>query len=795
MRIGELVINIDQMKKACKVLRKAGIKSLLRRALGSINGYKQFVFRHEPLISILAVNYNGGKDLPDFLNSLSRQSYTKYELVIVDNNSTDNSLEILASYNSVFKRYKIVNSRENLGFAEGNNLAYRNAAGELVALLNIDIKVHEDCLLELVNCLRISPNSVIAVAPKVLFWERFNDLTFIGDNDFVVELAGLLKGISYKKYFIREGEVGDSSINSRKRRIVISIPETHTKYEIVIRSASANVVKLFIGCKSYTEVTKYVFPAVGEIRDLVDTRELEISKGWVVNNAGSIESNGMPGDRGIGEYDDEEYNHRRYIDFFCGVAVLIRRSGLIGRDLFVPEFFAYYEDSELSRWLRGRGYKIIYNPMAIVYHRHSSTAIERSYLWNYLVERSRCIYLSRNSEKLHSSLKTLAIKYDEISDKLKSTLSGFDHSVVERVREFNTIIKKDFSIGIYNTFWNSRGGGESHALSIASVLRKYGKVYLIGDSDFSIEEMDKYFGIDLIGCVKVVQEKIDTKLTEQFDIFINSTYGSNLNSHAKKSYYVVSFPHKKISRQVLKSYYFLYNSEFTREWAMKYWGKHSGKVLYPIGMLKLDKDIQVNVKIKAIISVGRFSPSGHCKNHLQIAKAYKKIVLRDQEYSEWTLILIGSVNIDSKEDSNYVENIKEELKNTKGKVILNANRKELEESYKLSYIYVHAAGLNVSPNEPERQEHFGITPIEAMSYGCIPLVYEVGGPAETVNLLELGYKFSSEEDLEVKLKAIMNTYKSNNSETAKVQAAAREFLSANQQETNWQALLNLKNSD
>jgi glycosyltransferase involved in cell wall biosynthesis len=210
-------------------------------------------------------------------------------------------------------------------------------------------------------------------------------------------------------------------------------------------------------------------------------------------------------------------------------------------------------------------------------------------------------------------------------------------------------------------------------------------------------------------------------------------------------------------------------------------------------MLKLNEHMQVDFKTKTILSVGRFFLSGHCKNQLQIAKAYKNIFNSDKKYAEWELILIGSINIDSKKDIDYINNINEILKDTKGKVILNANRQELEYNYKKSFIYVHATGLNTPINEPERHEHFGITPIEAMSYGCIPLVYHIGGPAETLNKLNVGYKFTSEKNLESNLIKIMDTYKLNDyKENLDIFEKTWNFLSENRLENNLQRILKQK---
>jgi glycosyltransferase involved in cell wall biosynthesis len=56
--------------------------------------------------------------------------------------------------------------------------------------------------------------------------------------------------------------------------------------------------------------------------------------------------------------------------------------------------------------------------------------------------------------------------------------------------------------------------------------------------------------------------------------------------------------------------------------------------------------------------------------------------------------------------------------------------------YERSAILIHATGFGVDPEEfPEKLEHWGITPIEAASFGCIPVVYGRGGPKEVIDVL------------------------------------------------------------
>ncbi|HEV2210477.1 MAG TPA: glycosyltransferase family 2 protein [Verrucomicrobiae bacterium] len=95
-----------------------------------------------PLVSIIIVNFNGARFLPACLDSVGRLAYTKREVVLVDNGSTDESITVAQSYPWV----KLVRSDRNLGFAGGNNLGLSVCSGELVLLLNNDTIVTPDFL-------------------------------------------------------------------------------------------------------------------------------------------------------------------------------------------------------------------------------------------------------------------------------------------------------------------------------------------------------------------------------------------------------------------------------------------------------------------------------------------------------------------------------------------------------------------------------------------------------------------------------------------------------------------------
>lgn len=75
---------------------------------------------NHPRVSIIILNWNGKKYLNDCLTSVFRQTYPNYEVILVDNASTDGSVEFVREN---FPGAKIVQNNESLGFAEGITLA------------------------------------------------------------------------------------------------------------------------------------------------------------------------------------------------------------------------------------------------------------------------------------------------------------------------------------------------------------------------------------------------------------------------------------------------------------------------------------------------------------------------------------------------------------------------------------------------------------------------------------------------------------------------------------------------
>ncbi len=101
-------------------------------------------------------------------------------------------------------------------------------------------------------------------------------------------------------------------------------------------------------------------------------------------------------------------------------------------------------------------------------------------------------------------------------------------------------------IGIYNRYWNTRGGGERYIGTLAETLLRDHQVTLISEADLDINRLSSDLNLDLSKAERSIWPQIPyinyKILTREYDLFINSTYFSRLPSQAKHSAYLAFFP-------------------------------------------------------------------------------------------------------------------------------------------------------------------------------------------------------------------------------------------------------------
>ncbi len=214
--------------------------------------------------SVIIPNYNGEELLKDCLNSLNNQSFEEFEIILVDNNSIDNSLGFVSEN---YPQVKVIKLPRNFGFAKAINEGVKHSTAEYVVFLNNDTEVEKNWLKNLIQCVSSHPE-VMSVNSKLLnFYHRKK-----------IDGVGIL-------------------INE-----------------------------------------------VGQARSI----------GW--------------------QEESSNYQQEQYIFGATGGAALFKRLDFIKAGMFDGSYFMYFEEVDLAFRAQFLGYKSIFDPTAVVYHKHKATA-------------------------------------------------------------------------------------------------------------------------------------------------------------------------------------------------------------------------------------------------------------------------------------------------------------------------------------------------------------------------------------------------------------------------------------
>jgi GT2 family glycosyltransferase len=133
------------------------------------------------IVTIIIVNYNSGHFLPQCLDSILAQSFDAFEILVIDNASSDDSLESIEAYPAV----KVIKNPKNVGFARGQNQGMRLSHAPYILTMNFDILLPPTFLEEMVSVMEHS-DCIGSVSPKLLQMDGQGQWTGRIDN------AGLL---------------------------------------------------------------------------------------------------------------------------------------------------------------------------------------------------------------------------------------------------------------------------------------------------------------------------------------------------------------------------------------------------------------------------------------------------------------------------------------------------------------------------------------------------------------------------------------------------------------------------
>lgn len=237
-------------------------------------------------VTIIIPNLNGRQHLVYCLSSILEQSYQKFETILVDNGSTDDSVEFTQKN---FPGVQVIANQHNLGFAAANNLAIQATTSPYIVTLNNDTRVDRNWLGEMVRVAERDQN-IGMIACKILYMA---EPQLIDSAGLEIDLVGM----------------------ARNRYNGLADPAETEPYEV-----------------------------------------------------------------------------------FCpaGAAALYKRAMLDEVGLFDEAYFAYCEDMDLGWRARLMGWKCMYVPTAVVYHRHSATSGQGSQFKRYLLTRNRIWTVVKN---------------------------------------------------------------------------------------------------------------------------------------------------------------------------------------------------------------------------------------------------------------------------------------------------------------------------------------------------------------------------------------------------------------
>ncbi len=308
------------------------------------------------------------------------------------------------------------------------------------------------------------------------------------------------------------------------------------------------------------------------------------------------------------------------------------------------------------------------------------------------------------------------------------------------------------TIGIYNPYLNTLGGGERYCLDIAACLAERNDVRIFWDDPGILKAAEKRFHMSLAGVTLVnniwLSGNTLAKANEsrKYDVLFIVSDGSIPLVFSRKAFLIFQFPTGWVNGQnpVTKLKFrritnVLCYSQFVKERVDKIFGINA-LVLPPA----VDETaFRPAKKENLILSVGRFTTGMNTKKQEILIDAFKRA--HKTFLKTWKFIVAGGM---LPHDLGFVEKLKALAKGYPIEIVPNATHDNLVSYYGRARVYWHAAGYgeNIEKN-PQLAEHFGLTTLEAMAAGAVPVVFAGGGQKEIVGNWVSGFLWNTPTEL------------------------------------------------
>lgn len=323
------------------------------------------------------------------------------------------------------------------------------------------------------------------------------------------------------------------------------------------------------------------------------------------------------------------------------------------------------------------------------------------------------------------------------------------------------------TIGMYSPYLPKHfGGGERHFLTTAAYLTQKHKVEILiaqipTDLAEQVKQYESRFNLDLSqvqwrasALASGQQSAFDTwRETKKYDAFFYLTDGSLFFNGSACGVVHVQIPFSQrlglTGKLKLSTWKVLNtNSEFTKRVIEKSWGRKVDVIHVPF-VDHSNIPSTLPEKKNEIVTVGRVfaEGKGHNKKQDVLIKAFIEGCQKYGWDKRTKLHVAGAIEPGAENEA-YAQSLRKLAKDWPVVFHFDVSFNKLEHLYAQCRVYWHAAGFEVDEDKfPEKVEHFGITPLEAIAWGCIPIVVPKGGIPETITPEETGLTYQSIEQL------------------------------------------------
>jgi glycosyltransferase involved in cell wall biosynthesis len=328
------------------------------------------------------------------------------------------------------------------------------------------------------------------------------------------------------------------------------------------------------------------------------------------------------------------------------------------------------------------------------------------------------------------------------------------------------------SVLIYNASWHTYGGGEKYVCTLADALSEtgtYDVTLLIDKPSITKEALSRYFNLGLSRItIKTTTSRQVPSLLSEADIGVVVSNFRSFGNRAKKNVTILQIPYSKITglriacrivrgdfkeagKDILRRSLLstarnadlvLVYSEFVRDVLHRSHNINS-QILYPA----IDDFSESIAKENIILSVGRFFRGLYNDKRYDFQIDAFKRLRQVLPHTSWTYHLVGSCGTDVM-SQRYLDELRSAATGHPVYFHVNSSYEELRRCYGQAGVFWHATGFDVDEERhPERTEHFGMSTVEAMSAGCIPVVINKGGQKEIVSHGKSGYLWNTLDEL------------------------------------------------